>query len=628
MEFIKSAFASVAIFLAISSPTGLYPQDKPQPADTPPTPSATSSTSPSPSPFVRVVGNQLYLGDQPYVVKGANYLGGRYINPYPKDANGIEVYDGNILRDFNEQGIEKELVYLKEGLGVNTIRIGTASVRPAPNDPFPWFLSDGSVNPVALQRFKAFLAIAARNNIKVHLSLFWGVQHIGWKCPGQGGTMQPCRPRPGEIGPTSTFIPVGSDDEMFYFKNLQTLIPQLKDDPTILSYEIGNEMLLNVYGVNSGNQNGWYQEKILSFMRRMTTAVRSLDQNHLINGEGGATVMSNSAADQALWRYPAPEFAQIADIDGLNGGQPYSLYSIVDYISPHFYMPRSAIAPIATAIKVRSTKPVVLGEFGWGASAGCCTTTGFHRPPVEPQTRWFEEIIRVSKQNGFGYQVWAPMPVFDLIPGTYRLDPWPDGTQRPMITFFGPPVRRIKHLGIVFDLFEWCAGVFGNQCPRPAAHVFAGDNATFVSQTVPGIMVAGQQYPVSIVIKNSGEKMWNLTGNQIYSYRIGSQGPQDNHTWGASRFDLSSAPVMPGQTTTINFTVTAPPKPGKYSFKWRMNQAGVGWFGDITPNVSVQVTRSATISPTRQSPPTPQLQPRLTPSLMPNAPTPKQQYLY
>ena len=125
----------------------------------------------------------------------------------------------------------------------------------------------------------------------------------------------------------------------------------------------------------------------------------------------------------------------------------------------------------------------------------------------------------------------------------------------------------------------------------------ATNNAQFISQNVPTTMTAGQQYPVSIVMKNTGTNTWSTTGNNAGNYRIGSQNPQDNSNWGATRFPLSSVPVVPGQTTTVNFTVTAPSTPGTYNFQWRMNQATIEWFGDVSQNVAVNIV-GATPTPT------------------------------
>jgi RHS repeat-associated protein len=109
-------------------------------------------------------------------------------------------------------------------------------------------------------------------------------------------------------------------------------------------------------------------------------------------------------------------------------------------------------------------------------------------------------------------------------------------------------------------------------------------NAQYVGQTVSSTMLLGHTQSVSVTMRNNGNAAW-AAGS---SFKLGSQNPVDNSTWGISRANLTSA-VAPGQTATFNFTITAPATPGSYNFQWKMLQEGVAWFGDSTPNVSIAV---------------------------------------
>ena len=111
------------------------------------------------------------------------------------------------------------------------------------------------------------------------------------------------------------------------------------------------------------------------------------------------------------------------------------------------------------------------------------------------------------------------------------------------------------------------------------------NGATFVSQSVPATMAAGQAYSVSVTMRNSGTSTWSSVGG----YRLGSQNLPDNSTWGPNRANAINT-VAPNGDITYNFAVTAPPTEGTYNFQWRMVQDGVEWFGDATPNVAVTVT--------------------------------------
>ncbi|MDZ4116998.1 MAG: Ig-like domain-containing protein [Xanthomonadaceae bacterium] len=108
--------------------------------------------------------------------------------------------------------------------------------------------------------------------------------------------------------------------------------------------------------------------------------------------------------------------------------------------------------------------------------------------------------------------------------------------------------------------------------------------AQFIGQSVPTTMFAGQTYAVSVQMKNVGSATWTAAE----SYNLGSQNPQDNLNWGLGRVGTPGS-IGNGQTTTFNFTARAPTTPGTYNFQWRMVRDGVTWFGDITPNIAVNV---------------------------------------
>lgn len=115
----------------------------------------------------------------------------------------------------------------------------------------------------------------------------------------------------------------------------------------------------------------------------------------------------------------------------------------------------------------------------------------------------------------------------------------------------------------------------------------AANGAQFVSQNVPTTMVAGSVRSVSITMLNNGTTTWTAGGG----YRLGSQNPQDNLTWGTGRVDLAPGEsIGPGQQKTFTFNITAPNAISSFNFQWRMLQEGVEWFGDFTTNVVIQVT--------------------------------------
>lgn len=113
--------------------------------------------------------------------------------------------------------------------------------------------------------------------------------------------------------------------------------------------------------------------------------------------------------------------------------------------------------------------------------------------------------------------------------------------------------------------------------------------SVFVSQSLPTTMVAGQRYPVTVKVRNTGADPWTSE----LAFRLGSQSPRDNETWGKNRVELA-APVPPGGEAAFTFEVTAPPSPGRYPFQWRMVRDMVMWFGAGTPMVEVEVAAPGT----------------------------------
>ncbi len=108
------------------------------------------------------------------------------------------------------------------------------------------------------------------------------------------------------------------------------------------------------------------------------------------------------------------------------------------------------------------------------------------------------------------------------------------------------------------------------------------DSATFGRQEVPATIPAGGSAEVLVVMRNTGSSTWRAAEG----YRLGSQAPQDNTTWGPGRVDLSGD-VAPGRDADFRFTITAPVTPAAIPFQWQMLREGVAWFGDPSDEVSV-----------------------------------------
>jgi len=112
-----------------------------------------------------------------------------------------------------------------------------------------------------------------------------------------------------------------------------------------------------------------------------------------------------------------------------------------------------------------------------------------------------------------------------------------------------------------------------------------GNWAEVVSVSVPSGVRAGQQFEAQIIVRNRGTTTWT----ESESYRLGSQGPQDNGRWGLGRVAIvQGASVAPGTMHVFTVTLTAPAA-GTHVMQWRMVQDGREWFGEFSQALSVVV---------------------------------------
>ena len=87
---------------------------------------------------------------------------------------------------------------------------------------------------------------------------------------------------------------------------------------------------------------------------------------------------------------------------------------------------------------------------------------------------------------------------------------------------------------MVQETVEW----FGEASPSVIVTVGRSNNADFVSQTVPTVMLPGDTANVSVTMVNTGASTWDSREN----YFLGSGYPENVYTWGLNRVELD-APV-------------------------------------------------------------------------------------
>lgn len=135
------------------------------------------------------------------------------------------------------------------------------------------------------------------------------------------------------------------------------------------------------------------------------------------------------------------------------------------------------------------------------------------------------------------------------------------------------------------------AGSTGVLLEVPLRDDIQGNYAQVLSFSAPQSMTAGEEYQVSVSVRNMGNTTWASTGNR--PYRLGSEAPRDNNRWGMTRVNIqANVEVRPKETYTFTFNVTAPQQAGNHNMQWRMVQDGREWFGQSTERLQIAVSAS------------------------------------
>lgn len=390
--------------------------------------------------FVKVCGKKLCLCDREFFVKGANYSGGLFYNEFDIQKDGVEEYNRWLpFSKFNEGNIDRELKFIKYSLGVNTIRLITPDLDGfnKKNETYGWEKwadSDGNITDTYLQNIKKIIKLVENNDMKVHLVLLNGFEDVVQK------------------EEDSDLIPKpNSEEEKRYFNYLDSLIPNLVNEKAILAYEIGNEFILR--GAINWSENTPYEENILTFIDRLIQKTRSLDTNHLITS---SEIIA--AGKETLWHYPTAEFGVI------NGKR---LYDMVDYLSPHFYQEKEKTHLIGEVVN-RSSKPVVLGEFGFRPDDMMEIKKESKSVYAERQENYFEEIIKAAEKYELsGLIAWDPTPVLYLGNGFIHGDNYPDF---PYPAYFDIVFDDGREVHGIMGMFYWL--YYENMRRTPAGNMF------------------------------------------------------------------------------------------------------------------------------------------------------------
>lgn len=144
--------------------------------------------------------------------------------------------------------------------------------------------------------------------------------------------------------------------------------------------------------------------------------------------------------------------------------------------------------------------------------------------------------------------------------------------------------------------FQWKmnkegVGAFGATTVNvPIVVTTTARDARYESQTVPAVVAPSASFAATVRMTNMGSDTWS----EASLFRMFSQNPSGNTTWGSSRMYIAGATTVPmGSSYNFSRTFTAPSTPGTYDFRWRMTKEMVGVFGLASPNVQIIVTSTA-----------------------------------
>lgn len=140
---------------------------------------------------------------------------------------------------------------------------------------------------------------------------------------------------------------------------------------------------------------------------------------------------------------------------------------------------------------------------------------------------------------------------------------------------------------IMFSLFS-----VKNSCSTTALTVNTNVfDSKFVNQSIPDMMIQGQNYNLIITFQNSGSNSW-MPGE--VRLKLFSNDDVKTPIWSASELDLVKI-IEPGNTATFEVTVTAPVTEGVYKFSSQLTNSA-GLFGDVSKQMEVTVSKSVGIN--------------------------------
>jgi hypothetical protein len=119
-------------------------------------------------------------------------------------------------------------------------------------------------------------------------------------------------------------------------------------------------------------------------------------------------------------------------------------------------------------------------------------------------------------------------------------------------------------------------------------------DATFVRMEVPDRVMAREVFAVTITLQNTGTMPWE--GSPV---RLRFVNPRNDLSWGTDYILIAQGTtVRPGEEYSFRSNLRAPGSPGKVRFQWQVCKDAERWFGQPTPERTVEVVaRPAAVGP-------------------------------
>lgn len=182
-------------------------------------------------------------------------------------------------------------------------------------------------------------------------------------------------------------------------------------------------------------------------------------------------------------------------------------------------------------------------------------------------------------------KVWevGPLPyvnhpnLLPIVPG-YQIKSWTDFSPHP-----GGNIYQVK---TDVNVAGVTAGTMAELC------ALSQTNDASLSINLPGSFNEDVNQPifVQVTATNTGDTTWTPADNYKLGVTDGKQAEADAFSL-PYRFEMpAGSSIATGESVTFSFNATAPSTAGTYDFpRFQMLKEGVEWFGEKTPNISVNV---------------------------------------